>query len=176
MIPFLSESNTGGIKTLQICRHDLVDWANFPPRVNSNIATAIPLLAGGYWERLQFPPKFTEYTEEPQEHRGFLGHTEIIIPKSRPYIIEWFENREAFRYIMLVQDWNDDIYLVGTEEHPVKLTMKLRKSGNQPTALNASIVEFNCKLARRSPFYLYTGSTVFVDFLAGDFFASDFFA
>lgn len=175
MIPFLEDSNAGGVKFLQICRHDLIDWSSFPKQVNGNIANPIPLLPGGTWERINFPPKFTGYKEEKQDHRGFLGHTEFIIPRSRPYILDWFENRENFRYLMMVRNWNEDTYLVGRKEEPVKLNMIIRDTGNQPTARNGFTVELNCKLARRSPFFQYSTSVAFVDFLLADFFAQDFY-
>jgi hypothetical protein len=102
MIPFTAESNSGGVKFIQIGRHDLVDWNNYPAVFNGNIPSAVPFLAGGYWERINFPPKFTEYTETLQDNGGVLGLCPFIVNKSRPYIIDWVLNRKNFRYIMLV--------------------------------------------------------------------------
>ncbi len=147
-------SNTGGVRALRVWPASNV---RLPPYAGSNLMTAITLLDADNYADIWFQPDSAGFDEpEDVDAAGpfYKPQLQVVVLRDAPDLQQAIAQLRAVRYFVAAYaDGNGLTKLVGTPDHPLRLTAGL-ETGKKPGDRNGYPLVFAGLTPEPAPFYL----------------------
>ncbi len=146
--------NTAGVRALRVWPASNV---RLPAYTGSNLTTPITLLDKDNYANIWFAPDSASFDEaEDFEAAGsfYKPQLQLVLLRDAPDLQEAIARLRAVRYFVAAYaDGNGLTKLVGTPDHPLRLTVGL-ETGKKPTDRNGYPLVFAGLTPQPAPFYL----------------------